>query len=57
MENNGLTLDVPVKFKQVGIGENTARIGFSVQREVLDIDRADEVFCDRRLNGAVRISP
>lgn len=42
-------LDVPVKFNQVGIGDTTARIGFKVDRGVLKLAKADNLFVNRRL--------
>lgn len=46
-------IDIVVSFGGVSIGEKTARLGVNCDREVLDIDRADEAFCDRRLSGSV----
>lgn len=53
-KNNRVAMnDVPVKFGGVSIGEKTARIGISVSREYLNLEQADKLFTDRRLNGAV----
>jgi hypothetical protein len=46
-------LDVPVQFGGVSIGESTARLGVKINRDVLNIVAADEVFCGHRLSGRV----
>jgi hypothetical protein len=45
--------DFPVKFGGVSIGEATARLGVSIDRSVLNIVAADELFCGHRLTGRV----
>lgn len=42
-----------VTFGGVSIGETTARLGITVDRGVLELSRADEFFCNRRLTGKV----
>lgn len=42
-----------VSFGGVSIGEKTARIGIRVDRGVMELNQADEYFCDRRLSGKV----
>jgi hypothetical protein len=42
-----------VSFGGVSIGEKTARIGIRIDRGVVELQRADELFCDRRLTGHV----
>lgn len=46
-------LDLPVKFGNVSIGETTARLAAKFDREAIDIDTADDAFCERRLIGRV----
>lgn len=43
--------DYPADFSGVSIGENTARIGLQFSRERMGLDKADELFCNRRLIG------
>lgn len=42
-------IDLPVQFGGVSLGKKNARLGFSVDRSVLGLVRADELFVDRRL--------
>lgn len=49
-----VVLDVAVEFSGISIGQSTVRIGAKFNREHLDIDRADEAFCERRLVGAIQ---
>jgi hypothetical protein len=46
-------LNVRVDFGNIGIGDETARVGIRIDRENLDVNRADEVFCGRRLTGKI----
>ena len=46
-----------VQFGGVSIGEATARIGIRIDRELLNLDAADELFSGRRLTGAVMVVP
>ena len=46
-----------VQFGGVSIGEATARIGIRIERELLNLDAADELFSGRRLSGAVMVVP
>jgi hypothetical protein len=46
-------LDLPVEFGGVSIGDSTARLGVRFDRTVLDLIKADEVFCGHRLTGSV----
>jgi hypothetical protein len=45
--------EFPVSFGNVSIGDKAARIGVTVEREDLDIDRADAIFCGHRLTGII----
>lgn len=53
--SNGQTtvLDVPVEFGGVSIGDATARIGVRIDRSVMNINAADDIFCGHRLTGRV----
>ena len=44
-------VDIPVQFGGVSIGDQTARLGVSIDRKVLNLNAADEAFCGHRLNG------
>lgn len=46
-----------VQFGGVSIGEATARVGIRLERELLNLDAADELFAGRRLTGAVMVVP
>ena len=46
-------LDIPVEFGGVSIGEATARLGIRFDRNVCNINAADDVFCGHRLSGRV----
>lgn len=46
-------LDVAVKFNNVSLGDTTARMGFKVDRSVLKLSQADNLFVNRRLNCVV----
>jgi hypothetical protein len=37
----------------VSIGKNTGRIGVTIDKEWIELDQADEMFCNRRLTGKV----
>lgn len=50
-------LDVPVQFGGVSIGEDTGRVAVKIDREQLNIDAADEMFCGRRLTGRIVVVP
>ena len=47
---------VPVKFSGVSIGAGTARIGIKIERSKLDLARADELLCGRRLSGRIVVT-
>lgn len=49
-------IEFPVKFGGVSIGEVTARISVRIDREVCNINTADEVFCGHRLTGLITLS-
>lgn len=42
-----------VTFGGVSIGDNTARLGIAIDRGVINLNRADDLFCNRRLTGKV----
>lgn len=48
-----MSMRLKVDFGGVSIGENTARLGVKVDREDLQLAKADEVLCHRRLIGRV----
>jgi hypothetical protein len=50
---DGAVLDKPVQFKSVTINKTTGRLGFSVDRENMQLDQAADCFCNRRLLGKV----
>lgn len=53
MTSEPAVLDVPVEFGGVSIGLATARLGIKIDRSVLNIVAADEIFCGHRLSGRV----
>ena len=46
-------LNIGVDFGGVSFGDKTARLSVTLNRAKIDLDRADELFCDRRLTGTV----
>ncbi len=50
-------LNIKVDFGSVSLGDQTARLGFSVERNTLNIDAADEALCGKRLIGTVVCHP
>jgi hypothetical protein len=46
---------IGVKFAGVSIGETTARIGISIDRELIELEAADDLFCNRRLIGQIEV--
>lgn len=50
-------LNIKVDFGSVSLGDQTARLGLSVERGVLTIDAADEALCGKRLIGTVVCHP
>lgn len=46
-------LNLPAKFGGLSIGDATARLAASFDRKLLDLDRADDAFCERRLIGRI----
>lgn len=52
MIKNSSTIDLPVEFGGFSYGGNeTCRIGIKIDRNVCNINMADESFCGRRLTG------
>lgn len=49
-------LDLPVSFGGVSIGDETARVGFSVERERLSLENADAHLCGRRVTGWIQLT-
>lgn len=47
--------EAPVKFGDVSLGTRTGSVGFSLDRDFCTLDRADELFVDRRLEAIVRL--
>lgn len=46
-------LNIGVDFGGASFGDKTARLGVTLNRDKVEIDRADELFCDRRLTGTI----
>jgi hypothetical protein len=44
-------LNVPVAFGGVSIGEDTAKVSFSIERAAIDLERAEANLCGKRLTG------
>ena len=42
-----------VAFQGVSFGDKTARVGVKIDREIMAVGDADELFCDRRLEGQI----
>ena len=47
-------IEIPVEFGNVNIGDETVKISLKIDREKIDLDQADNVFCGRRLTGSVQ---
>lgn len=45
----------PADFSGVSIGDKTARIGVRISRANLQLETADEFFCDRRLTVEIKL--
>lgn len=54
-KNGKSVLDVPVEFGGVSVGQTTVRIGVRMNRDQVDLDVADEVFCGHRLNVEITL--
>jgi hypothetical protein len=52
-KKNGSKLSVLVQFGDVGIGQETARVGVTIDRSALDLMTADQCFCGKRLIGKI----
>lgn len=50
-------LVIPVTYGDVGIGDETARIGVSVERKWLPLGKADQHLTNKRLIGAITAVP
>lgn len=48
-------LNVPVAFGNVSIGDGSASVKVTVDRENLNPDAADDLFCGRRLQGKIAV--
>lgn len=46
-----------VSFGSTSAGKHTGRIGITVSRDKLEIDLADELFCDTRLQAVLTVIP
>ena len=59
MANNGeaKTLDIPVSFGDVGIGDGTARIGMQISRDNVSLSQADHMFGGARIEIELRCDP
>ncbi len=55
-ENKSM-LDVAVAFGGVSIGDTTAKVGFSIDKEAMNIDVAEAVLCGKRLTGRLVALP
>jgi len=49
------TIKIPVRFKGFSIGKGTARIGFAATHDSCSIERACELFVDRRLHATISL--
>lgn len=54
-KNDAGKIDLPVEFGGVTIGQQTAKLGLKISREVMNIIAADESFCGRRVTGSVGV--
>lgn len=48
-----VVLDLPVAFSNVTIGDETARVGITIDRKDLPLGKADQNLCGRRLTGRI----
>jgi hypothetical protein len=48
-------LRIPVRFKNLSIGDQTTTLGFSVARDRLNVDAAEQAFCGKRLKVRILI--
>ena len=53
IEPNGTMLKASCSFGGVSVGDKTARIGVSIEREHLTLKTADDILCDRRIQGKI----
>lgn len=52
---NKYVLKIPVAFKNLSVGDETTTLGFSVIRERLNIDAAEQAFCGKRLKVCILV--
>ena len=50
-------LEIDVQFGNVSIGAENARLGVKIDRGVMDLDKADECLCGKRLTGRIEVCP
>jgi hypothetical protein len=48
---------IPCDFGGVSFGEDTASISFTIDREQLDLQEADDILCGRRIQGRILVWP
>lgn len=48
-------LEVDVQFGGVSIGDETARVGIKIDRTLLDLEKADDMLCGKRLTGRIEV--
>lgn len=49
------TLDIPVQFGGVSIGQATAKLSMKIERKFVKIQTADDAFCGRRIKGRIQL--
>lgn len=55
--NSEYILDLPVQFGNISIGERNLRVGVTVDRQYLAVNRADQQICEKRLTGVIIARP
>lgn len=55
-DENG-TVELPVGFGQVSVGDKVARIGIHISRGNITVAKADKLLCCRRLTGTIYSTP
>lgn len=55
-QDNG-HLELPVSYGGVSFGKKTARVGCTIDRGLLSLNKANEHFCDTRLSITIKANP
>lgn len=50
-----LSFNGPVTFGGVSIGDATARVGIVIDKKLINLKSADQLFCERRLTGKITL--